>query len=87
MIGTLKVMISVIFNQCGFASIVMLPLGKKFDKQFFTEEVISDFDSNISIPKPPSKKKKVKLHCDNAPAHCIDDTLRDLYISRLPNPA
>jgi histone-lysine N-methyltransferase SETMAR len=85
-IGARKVMISVIFNQCGFASIVMLPPGETINKIFFADEVIADFVENIKIPKPSSKKNNVKLHCDNAPAHRINDTIRDLNISRFPHP-
>jgi len=70
--GAKKVMISVIFNANGIASITMLPRGEKFTKVFYYNNVIADFAMNVWIPKTKDWKRKVKLHCDNAPSHRID---------------
>jgi len=84
--GARKVMLSVIFNTNGIASITMLPRGEKFTKIFFYNSVIADFVKNVWIPKTGDGRRKVKLHCDNAPSHRIDQELEALNISRVPHP-
>ena len=84
--GAKKVMISVIFNANGIASITMLPCGEKFTKVFYYNNVIADFAMNVWIPKTKDWKRKVKLHCDNAPSHRIDGELCALNIPRVPHP-
>ena len=85
-IGAKKLMISVIFNVNGIASVVVLPRGQIFNKRFFIDVVIDDFIKKVKIPKSRDEKRKVKLHCDNAPVHNIDEELRQLNIPRVPQP-
>jgi len=59
--GARKVMISVIFNANGIASIVMLPRGEKFTKTSYYNSVIADFVKNVWIPKTKDGRRKVKL--------------------------
>jgi hypothetical protein len=84
--GARKVMISVIFNANGIASITMLPRGEKFTKIFYYGSVIADFMKNVGIPKTRDERRKVELHCDNAPPHRIDGELEALNIPRVPHP-
>ena len=86
-IGAKKLMISVIWNVNGIASVVMVPRGETFTKRFFSDVVMEDFSKNVVIPKTRDKKRKIKLHCDNAKTHLIDEKLRTLNVPRLPHPA
>ena len=80
-------MISVIFNANWIASITMLPRGEKFTKIFYYDSVIADFMKNVGIPKTRDERRKVKLHCDNAPPHRIDGELEALNIPRVHHPS
>ena len=86
LLGAKKLMISVIFNVDGVVSVVALPRGQKFTKQFFYDVVISDFIKKVKIPKSKDQKRKVKFHCDNAPVHAIDGLLEESNIPRFPHP-
>jgi histone-lysine N-methyltransferase SETMAR len=81
-----KRMVSVIFNSEGIVSIVFLPRGEGFNKDFFENVVMEDFVRNVQIPRTRDKTRKIKFHCDNSTSHLIDDTFQQLNVPRLKHP-
>lgn len=78
-IGSKKVMISVIWGVTGIISIVMLPIGQKFNRNFFEQNVLGDLASKIST-------QGYFLHMDNARPHLVFKKLNELGIKRLDHP-
>lgn len=73
MIGSKKVMISVIWGITGIKSIKMLPIGEKFNKYFFAQSVLGNLAKNF-------------LHIDNARPHLTFEKLTKLGMNRLEHP-
>lgn len=78
-IGAKKVMISVIWGITGIISITMLPIGQKFNRNFFEQKVLGDLSSTI-------KTNGFFLHMDNARPHLVAKKLKELGITRLEHP-
>lgn len=78
-IGAKKVMISVIWGITGMVSITMLPIGQKFNRNFFEQKVLGDLSSTI-------KTNGIFLHMDNARPHLVYKKLNELGIKRLDHP-
>ena len=79
MIGSKKVMISVIWGITGIKSITMLPIGEKFNKKFFSQRVLGDLAKSITT-------NGYFLHMDNARPHLAFEKLTELGIKRLEHP-
>ena len=79
MIGSKKVMISVIWGITGIKSITMLPIGEKFNKKFFAQRVLGDFAKNIAT-------NGYFLHMDNSRPHLAFKELTELGMKILEHP-
>lgn len=85
-IGAKKLMISVIWSSSGMKSIVMLPRGQSFNKEFFMDTVLADLLETIKLARPVKKTSELILHIDNARPHLVDDYLTRNGLTRLPHP-
>ena len=85
-IGSKKLMISVIWSTSGMKSIDMLPLGQSFNKEFYINTVLADLLKNIQLARPVKKASELRLLIDNARPHLIDDFLKENGLTRLPHP-
>ncbi len=79
-IGAKKLMVSFIWGRTGFKGITMLPIGQKFNKAFFSENVLGDLAKSINT-------KGYFLHLDNARPHLTHEKYDELGIIRLDHPA
>ena len=79
LIGSKKVMISVIWGITRIKSIAMLPAGKKFNKEFFAQNVLGDLSNKIAT-------QGYFLHFDNSRPHLVFQKLKELGIKRLEHP-
>jgi len=82
-----KVMISVVWSVSGMKSIVMLPIGDSFNKNFFITHVIEDLRKVLEISRPKLLGSGLKIHLDNATPHFANKELSDLSFTRLLHPS
>jgi hypothetical protein len=59
-------MVSAHFSRCGFVSVEFLPMGQKYNWQFFTEMVLSGIEKKLAEYCPKLRTTAAHLHVDNA---------------------
>jgi hypothetical protein len=62
-------MVSVYFSRCGFASVEFLPMGQKYNSQFFTETILPSIEKKVAECRPKLPTTTAHLHVDNAKPH------------------
>jgi hypothetical protein len=62
-------MVSVYFSRCGFVSIEFLPMGQKYNSQFFTEAVLPSIEKKLAECRPKSQTTAAHPHVDNTKPH------------------
>jgi transposase len=62
-------MVSAYFSRCGFVSVEFLPMGQKYNSQFFTETVLPSFEKKHLECCPKLRTTAAHLHVDNAKSH------------------
>ena len=85
-VGSMKLMISVIWTTSGMKSIVMLPRNQQFNRNFFVNVVLADLFKTIETQRPVKGTSELKFHLDNARPHLVDDVLVGNGLERLPHP-
>jgi hypothetical protein len=68
-ISSKKTMISAYFSRCGFVSAELLPMGQKYNSQFFTETVLPSIEKKPAECRPKLRTTAAHLHVDNAKPH------------------
>jgi hypothetical protein len=66
MISSKKTMVSAYFSPCGFASVEFLPMGQKYNPQFFTETVLPSIEKKFAECRPKLRTTVTHVHVDNA---------------------
>jgi histone-lysine N-methyltransferase SETMAR len=61
-----KTMVSAYFSRCGFVSVEFLPIGQKYNPQFFTETVLPSIEKKGAECRPKLRAIAAYLHVDNA---------------------
>jgi hypothetical protein len=51
-ISSKMTMVSAYFSRCGFVSVEFLPMGQKYNSQFFTETVLSSIEKKHAECRP-----------------------------------
>jgi histone-lysine N-methyltransferase SETMAR len=64
-----KAMVSLYFSCCAVLSVEFLPMGQKYNSQFFTETVLPSIDKKLPECHPKSPTTAAHLHVDNAKPH------------------
>jgi histone-lysine N-methyltransferase SETMAR len=59
-------MVSAYFSRCGFVSVEFLPMGQKYNSQFFTETVLPSIEKKHAECRPKLRTTPAHLHVDNA---------------------
>ena len=85
-VGSMKLMISVIWSASGIKSIVMLPRGASFNKEFFVDVVLGDLLKTIHTERPKRGCSELRLHIDNARPHLVDSFLEEIGLARMCHP-
>jgi histone-lysine N-methyltransferase SETMAR len=62
-------MVSAYFSRCGFVSVEFLPMGQKYNSQFFTETVLPSLEQKLVECRPKLRTTAAHLHVDNAKRH------------------
>jgi hypothetical protein len=68
-ISSTKSMVPVYSSRCGFVSVEFLPMGQKYDSQFFTETVLPSIEKKLAECRPKLRTTAAHLHVDNAKPH------------------
>jgi hypothetical protein len=85
-IGMKKVMIWVYFSRFGIGNIVLLLPKEIFDREFFVEIVLSDFDEERAGNRQRKCYKDISLHLDNTIPHRASQDFDRLEITRFLHP-
>jgi transposase len=62
-------MVSAYFSRCGFVFVEFLPMGQKYNSQFFTETVLPSIEKKLAECRPKLRTTAAHLHVDNAKPH------------------
>jgi histone-lysine N-methyltransferase SETMAR len=62
-------MVSAYFSRCAFVSVEFLPMGQKYNSQFFTETVLPSIEKKLALCRPKLRITTAHLHVDNAKPH------------------
>jgi hypothetical protein len=65
-ISSKKTIVSAYFSLCGFVSIKFLPMGQKYNSQFFTETVLPSIEQKLAECRPKLRTTAAHLYVDNA---------------------
>jgi hypothetical protein len=65
-ISSKKTIVSAYFSGCGFVSVESLPMGQKYNSQFFTEIVLPSIEKKLGECGPKLRTTAFHLHVDNA---------------------
>jgi hypothetical protein len=70
-ISSKRTMFSAYFSPCGFVSLQFLPIGQKYNSQFFTETVLPlpSIEKKLAECRPKLRTTAAHLHVDNAKPH------------------
>jgi hypothetical protein len=68
-ISSKTTMVSVYCSRCGFVSVEFLPMGQKYNSQFFTETVLPSIEHKLAERRPKLRTTAAHLHVDNAKPH------------------
>jgi histone-lysine N-methyltransferase SETMAR len=85
-IGTKKCMFWIEFSRSGIGTVVILPPGQSFNRDFFLDNVLLKIVDDRALRRPRLKARGTFLHLDNARPHLCNDAFEDLGIKRLPHP-
>jgi histone-lysine N-methyltransferase SETMAR len=62
-------MVSAYFSRCRFVSVEFLPMGQKYNSQFFTETVLPTIEKKLAECRPKLRTTAAHPHVDNAKPH------------------
>jgi hypothetical protein len=62
-------MVSAYLSRCGSVSVELLPMGQKYNSQFFTETVRRSIEKKLEECRPKLRTTAAHLHVDNAKPH------------------
>jgi histone-lysine N-methyltransferase SETMAR len=79
-------MILVCFSRFGIGNVVLLPAKETFDREFFVEKVLADFDEERARNCPRKHSKDTFLHLDNVIPHQAPRDFDCFGITRLFHP-
>jgi histone-lysine N-methyltransferase SETMAR len=68
-ISSKKTTVSAYFLRCGFVSVEFIPMGQKYNSQFFTETVLPSIEKKLAECRPKLRTTAAHLHVDNAKPH------------------
>jgi histone-lysine N-methyltransferase SETMAR len=68
-ISSKKTMVSADFSCCGFVSVEFLPMGQKYNSQFFIETVLPSIEKKLTECRPKLRTTAAHLHVDNTKLH------------------
>jgi transposase len=68
-ISSKKTMVSAHCSLCGFVSVEFLPMGQKYNSQFFTETVLPSTEKKHAECHPKLRTTAAHLRVDNAKPH------------------
>jgi histone-lysine N-methyltransferase SETMAR len=82
-------MVSAYFSRCGFVSVEFLPIGQKYNSQFFTETVLPGIKGKFAECRPKLLTTAAHLHVDNAKPHTSKmsiEKIKELGFILVPQP-
>jgi hypothetical protein len=62
-------MVSAYFSHCGFVSVEFLPMGQKYNSQFFIETVLLSIEKKLAECRPKLLTTAAQVHVDSAKPH------------------
>jgi hypothetical protein len=62
-------MVSAYFSRCGFVSVEFLPMGQKYNSQFFTETVLPSIEQKLAECRSKLRTTAAHIHVDKAKPH------------------
>jgi hypothetical protein len=62
-------LVSAYFSRRRFVSVEFLPMGQKYNSQFFTEAVLPSIEKKLAECRPKLRTTAAYLHVDNAKPH------------------
>jgi hypothetical protein len=68
-ISSKKTMVSACFSRCGFVPVGFLPMGQKYNSQFFAEMVLRIIEKKLAEHRPKLRTTADHLHVDDAKPH------------------
>lgn len=89
-IGDEKVMIFTAFSIKGLVLMDVLPKNTSFTAEYFTNNILAQFESSVNNMKGVLSSIKIRLHMENAKPHnakLSKEKMEQLLIERLPHPA
>jgi hypothetical protein len=69
MISSEKTMASACFSRCDIVSVEFLPIGQKYNSQFFTETVLPSIEKKLAECRPRLRTTTAHFHIDNVKPH------------------
>jgi histone-lysine N-methyltransferase SETMAR len=82
-------MVSAYIPRCGFVSAEYLPMGQKYNWQFFTETVLPNIEKKLAECHPKFRTTAAHLHVDNVKPHTSKmsiETIEALGFFLVPQP-
>jgi hypothetical protein len=82
-------MVSAYFSSCGFVSVEFLPMGQKYNSQFFTETVLPCTEKKFVECRPKLRTTAAHIHVDNAKRHTSKmsiERIEELCFILVPQP-
>jgi transposase len=82
-------MVSGYFSRCGFVSVEFLPMGQKYNSQFFTEAVPPSIEKKLAKCRPKLRTTAAHLHVDNAKRYTSEmsiEKIEELGFILVPQP-
>jgi hypothetical protein len=82
-------MVSAYFMRCGFVSVEFLPMGLKYNSQFFTETVLPCIEKKLAECRPKLRTTAAHIHVDNAKPHTYKmsiEKIEELGFILVPQP-
>jgi histone-lysine N-methyltransferase SETMAR len=71
-------MVSAYFSRCGFVSVEFLPMGQRYNSQFFTETVQLCIEEKLADCRPRLRTTAAHLHVDNAKPHTSKMSIEEI---------
>jgi histone-lysine N-methyltransferase SETMAR len=84
-----KTMVSAYFLRCGFVSVEFIPMGQKYNSQFFTKTVLPSIERKRAECRPKLRTTAGHLHVDNAKPHISKmsiEKIKELGFILVPQP-
>jgi hypothetical protein len=82
-------MVSAYFSRYGFVSVEFLPMGQKYNSQFFTEAVLPSIEKKLAECRPKLRTTAAHFHVDNAKRHTSKmsvEKIEELSFIPVPQP-